>query len=62
MVVTDVSKSNKSPQLNDQQIKDLVDIVHGAIEIGVKELSVYAFSTENWRRCQSASELCSRRP
>ena len=25
MVVTDVSKSNKSPQLNDQQIKDLVD-------------------------------------
>ncbi len=28
----------------------LVDIVHGAIEIGVKELSVYAFSTENWRR------------
>jgi len=26
MVVTDVSKSNKSPQLNDQQIKDLVDI------------------------------------
>jgi undecaprenyl diphosphate synthase len=28
----------------------LVDIVHGAIEIGVKELSVYVFSTENWRR------------
>lgn len=28
----------------------LVDIVHGAIEIGIKELSVYAFSTENWRR------------
>ena len=28
----------------------LVDVVHGAIEIGVKELSVYAFSTENWRR------------
>jgi len=26
MVITDVSKSNKSPQLNDQQIKDLVDI------------------------------------
>jgi hypothetical protein len=26
MVVTDISKSNKSPQLNDQQIKDLVDI------------------------------------
>ena len=28
----------------------LLDMVHGAIEIGVKELSVYAFSTENWRR------------
>jgi len=28
----------------------LIDIVHGAIEIGVKELSAYAFSTENWRR------------
>jgi undecaprenyl diphosphate synthase len=28
----------------------LVDMVHGAIEIGIKELSVYAFSTENWRR------------
>ena len=26
MVSTDVSKSNKSPQLNDQQIKDLVDV------------------------------------
>jgi undecaprenyl diphosphate synthase len=25
-------------------------MVHGAIEIGVKELSAYAFSTENWRR------------
>jgi undecaprenyl diphosphate synthase len=28
----------------------LLDVVHGAIEIGVKELSAYAFSTENWRR------------
>ncbi len=28
----------------------LLDMVHGAIEIGVKELSAYAFSTENWRR------------
>lgn len=28
----------------------LVDVVHGAIEIGVKWLSVFAFSTENWRR------------
>jgi undecaprenyl diphosphate synthase len=28
----------------------LLDVVKGAIEIGVKELSAYAFSTENWRR------------
>ena len=28
----------------------LLDVVHGAIEIGVKELSAYAFSTENWKR------------
>ena len=28
----------------------LLDVVHGAIEIGVKELSAYAVSTENWRR------------
>jgi len=28
----------------------LLDCVHGALEIGVKHLSAYAFSTENWRR------------
>ena len=28
----------------------LVDTVHGAIELGIKHMSVYAFSTENWRR------------
>ncbi len=28
----------------------LMDVVAGAIEIGVKELSAYAFSTENWKR------------
>ena len=28
----------------------LFDVVEGAIEIGVKELSAFAFSTENWRR------------
>lgn len=28
----------------------LFDVVHGALEIGVQWLSVYAFSTENWRR------------
>ena len=28
----------------------LFDVVAGAIQVGVKHLSVYAFSTENWRR------------
>ena len=28
----------------------LLDVVEGAIEAGVKFLSVYAFSTENWKR------------
>lgn len=28
----------------------MMDVIAGAVEIGVKELSVYAFSTENWRR------------
>ena len=28
----------------------LMDVVAGAIEVGVKELSAYAFSTENWKR------------
>lgn len=33
----------------------LIDITCGAIEIGIKHLTVYAFSTENWRR--SADEV-----
>ena len=28
----------------------LFDVIEGAIEVGVKYLSAYAFSTENWRR------------
>ena len=28
----------------------LFDVISGAIEVGVKYLSAYAFSTENWRR------------
>jgi undecaprenyl diphosphate synthase len=28
----------------------LLDVVAGAIELGIKYVSVYAFSTENWRR------------
>lgn len=28
----------------------LLDAVHGVLELGVKWLTVYAFSTENWRR------------
>lgn len=33
----------------------LMDVACGAIEIGIKHLSVYAFSTENWKR--SAEEV-----
>ena len=28
----------------------VLDVLQGAIEIGIKHLSLYAFSTENWRR------------
>ena len=28
----------------------LLDVMHGAIELGIPWVSVYAFSTENWRR------------
>ncbi len=28
----------------------LLDVIHGAIEMGVPYLSAYAFSTENWKR------------
>ena len=28
----------------------LLDVIHGAIEVGVQYLSAYAFSTENWKR------------
>ncbi len=28
----------------------LLDVIHGAIEVGVECLSAYAFSTENWKR------------
>ena len=28
----------------------LFDVIEGAIEVGLKYLSAYAFSTENWRR------------
>src|SRR5438094_3515050 len=28
----------------------LMDVLYGAIELGVKVVSAYAFSTENWRR------------
>lgn len=30
--------------------QSLLDVVAGAVQVGVKFLSVYAFSTENWRR------------
>lgn len=35
---------------HEQGEKQLFDVIEGAIEIGVRYLSVYAFSTENWRR------------
>jgi undecaprenyl diphosphate synthase len=28
----------------------LLDVIHGAVEVGVSCLSAYAFSTENWKR------------
>ncbi len=28
----------------------LLDVIHGAIEVGVTTVSAYAFSTENWKR------------
>ena len=28
----------------------LMDVLHGAIELGISTISAYAFSTENWRR------------
>lgn len=28
----------------------LLDLLHGAVEVGVRYVSAYAFSTENWRR------------
>ena len=28
----------------------LLDVIHGALEIGIPYLSAYAFSTENWKR------------
>ena len=28
----------------------LLDVIHGAIELGIGHLSAYAFSTENWKR------------
>ena len=28
----------------------LLDVIHGALELGVPYLSAYAFSTENWKR------------
>ena len=35
----------------------LFDVVKGALEIGIRWLTVYAFSTENWRRPGRRSAL-----
>jgi undecaprenyl diphosphate synthase len=42
-------------QGHEQGEQALFDVVEGAIEIGVRHLSAYAFSTENWKR--SADEV-----
>jgi len=33
----------------------LLDVVAGALQLGIKHLSVYAFSTENWKRSPDGS-------
>ncbi|GGX05040.1 polyprenyl diphosphate synthase [Streptomyces lomondensis] len=38
------------PDGHRQGAEALVDVVHGALEIGLKHLTLYAFSTENWKR------------
>ncbi|MEU0939080.1 polyprenyl diphosphate synthase [Embleya sp. NPDC005971] len=30
--------------------RSMQDVVHGALEVGLRHLTLYAFSTENWRR------------
>ena len=35
----------------------LFDVVEGAIELGVKAISAYAFSTENWSRSPDEVQL-----
>ena len=40
----------------------LFDLVEGAIEIGVKEISAFAFSTENWKREDSEIKYLMKMP
>ncbi|HHC07596.1 MAG TPA: di-trans,poly-cis-decaprenylcistransferase [Actinobacteria bacterium] len=35
----------------------LFDVVHGALELGIEWLTVYAFSTENWSRAREEVEF-----
>jgi undecaprenyl diphosphate synthase len=46
------AKSRNLPRTKGHEAGEsvLFDVIEGAIEIGVKYLSAYAFSTENWRR------------
>jgi len=46
------AKQRGLPRTNGHEAGEaaLFDVVEGALLIGVKELSAYAFSTENWRR------------
>ena len=36
-------------------LEDVLDVIMGAIELGIPYLSAYAFSTENWRRSPERS-------
>jgi undecaprenyl diphosphate synthase len=46
------AKSRGLPRIEGHKMGEaaLFDVIEGAIELGVKYLSAYAFSTENWKR------------
>jgi undecaprenyl diphosphate synthase len=46
------AKERGLPRTDGHQMGEaaLFDVIEGAIELGVRNLSAYAFSTENWRR------------
>jgi len=47
-------RKEASPEHGHQQGADIIiDIVNAAKELGIKAITIYAFSTENWKRPQS---------